>query len=330
MSKGNMLLGHARGKVGDIVFSRANGQQIVRARAEVVRNPQTTAQMVQRIVMLTAVNAYSAMSTIVDHSFEGVKPGQESMSLFISEAVKAMRAKLAESLGNYEEAKSFAPIGSQVFACNEYLVSKGKLPKVELTGAAGGGGQFALTTNTYAGVIAQYGLEKGDQLTFVTVEGTNEQDASFHFARVILSPSDGDLSKAFVADGAIVSPNAMNEGSFTTLEFSANSVDFKLTNKTYLMAAAIIVSRKGANDEWKRSTAYLTVAEDYDLYNMQECLDLLASGAVLSRSPRYLNNANSVVTSTSDNNGGGGSGTGGGGNNDGGADPDPGGSDNND
>ena len=71
MSKGNMLLGHARGKVGSLVFSRANGKQIVRSRAEVVKNPRTEQQMVQRIMLNTIAQAYSQMKAITDHSFQG-------------------------------------------------------------------------------------------------------------------------------------------------------------------------------------------------------------------------------------------------------------------
>jgi hypothetical protein len=51
MAKDNLFLGTARGSVGDIVFSRLDGQQVARVRNRAPRNPQSPAQMVQRIIM---------------------------------------------------------------------------------------------------------------------------------------------------------------------------------------------------------------------------------------------------------------------------------------
>ena len=91
MSKGNMLLGHARGKVGSLVFSRANGKQIVRAKADVVANPQTEAQVIQRIMLNTVAQAYSKMASICDHSFQGVQKGAKSMSYFMKVNLNKLR-----------------------------------------------------------------------------------------------------------------------------------------------------------------------------------------------------------------------------------------------
>lgn len=58
MSKGNMLLGYARGKVGSLVFSRRKGEQITRARNTSPANPRTNAQMAQRMKMYAPVQLY--------------------------------------------------------------------------------------------------------------------------------------------------------------------------------------------------------------------------------------------------------------------------------
>ena len=53
------------------MYKDANGDTVMR---EVVtpKNPKTTKQMIQRILMNTIMQAYSAMKEICDHSFENV------------------------------------------------------------------------------------------------------------------------------------------------------------------------------------------------------------------------------------------------------------------
>ena len=75
MAKGIAINGMLRGKLGGVVYSRVNGEQISRVKAEVVRNPKTTAQMAQRAIFATATQAYSLMKPIVDHSRERVPYG---------------------------------------------------------------------------------------------------------------------------------------------------------------------------------------------------------------------------------------------------------------
>lgn len=86
-----MLLGHARGKVGSVVFSRLNGKQITRALAESVKNPRTDGQNVQRAIFATVNGFASAVRDIVDHSFQSYKEGSVSVNRFVSINVKKLR-----------------------------------------------------------------------------------------------------------------------------------------------------------------------------------------------------------------------------------------------
>lgn len=302
MSKGNMLLGHARGKVGSLVFSRSNGQQVVRARAEVVKNPQTETQMIQRIILNTISQAYSRMSEIVDHSFEGVAPGLASMAYFNSKNMDALRNKIKIALADgqsYDDIVAFSPLNSATFCPNGFLISKGTLPEIVAENV--GGYRAALpgvVGNTYADVIAAYGLERGDQLTFVTINGSYANGTSFHFARVILDPinadmSEADLSVPFISEGAINLPNGRNEGEFNSLEFDTNKVIFSLSQRN-IVGCAIIVSRKNPDGTWKRSRAYINAYDDniIGFYpSLQECLDALVDNGLDALNARYLNNA---------------------------------------
>lgn len=307
-----MLLGHARGKVGDLVFSRSNGQQVVRARAAVVKNPQTQAQMISRIILNTIAQAYSRMSSITDHSFEGIQPGQKSMSFFMTKNLNELRAKVTEAVNNGDDLGtifSFTPINENMLVPNEYLISQGSLPQVPaqvdniyLT--------FDLSENTYAAVLSDYGLQRGDQLTFCTVQGMSLGNLDFHFVRVILDPTNEageplDLSTPFIVDGAINMPSPRNEGSFATITYSdsTHSVDLRPAIQTMAMGG-IIVSRKQTDGSWLRSTASLVISDASTFtgsFSLQYCLDLFEQGGISTPSDRFLNNAGTGRLAGGDN-----------------------------
>lgn len=301
MSKGNMLLGHARGKVGSLVFSRSNGQQIVRARAEQVKNPQTDAQMIQRILLNTISQAYSKLNAIVDHSFEGIPVGQKSMSYFMKRNLDAIRSVLANT-GDLDGTPPYvSPINSNLFALNDYEVAKGTLPDVNPSVMHADGIYIAGAANTYKGVIDAYGLQRGDQLTFLIIETSDYVNSTFKYSRVILDPRNDDgteapLTTPFIADGTISKPSAKNE---------YNGVTFKVENGQMIaqgaldnVAGAMIASRQKTDGSWMRSNSKLVISEDGAIgYSVQDALDAFKSGSLDIVNPRYLNNASKGFSS---------------------------------
>ena len=307
-----MLLGHARGKVGDLVFSRVNGQQVTRARAAVVKNPQTEAQMIQRILLNTIIQAYSRMSEICDHSYEGIPVGQKSMAVFMRKNLNALRSRLAaayEAGHQFDDIYAFSPLGSNVFAMNEYIISSGSLPAVNCTCDALTGGKVAIVAEgaelTYADVIDALGLQRGDQLTFVGQEAWTDSRAAFKFARVILDPHDSEgavlpLDTPFLDGDAINAPSPRNEGEDVSFSYSNGNLLFTFgAGSTF--GAAVIVSRQKADGTWMRSNAAIDLedAMPYGLigaYSLQDALDLFAAGGFDLQSDRYLNNAARRIT----------------------------------
>ena len=298
-----MLLGHARGKVGSLVFSRNNGKQIVRSRAEVVKNPQTEKQMVQRIILNTIAQAYSRMSPITDHSFEGIQTGQASMSFFMHRNMDSLRQKVANEIqagGDFWNVTAFVPVGSNEFAVNDFVIAKGTLPEVKtiMQGIASTKAAVALATNTYQGVLDEYGLNRGDQLTFVCTQGSRPDNTQFYYVRVILDPqnedgSQADLSSPFITQGAINLPNKRNEGLFGSLEYADGKILYGF-NTQLLTSSAVIVSREKTDGTWARSNATLLTSDDRlagFFKSLGECLEMLQSGGVNTLSSRYLNNA---------------------------------------
>lgn len=303
-----MLLGHARGKVGDLVFSRTNGQQVVRARASVVKNPQTEAQMIQRILLNTVIQAYSRMSEICDHSFEGIPVGQQSMGVFMRRNLAQLRQYVADGVNvlgyTFDDLYAFAPLGTNEFTMNPFIISAGSLPSVTITDiSALNGAKVAIVaagaTLTYEDVITSLGLQRGDQLTFISQEAWTDRRAAFNYARVILDPRDANgaalpLTTAFLNGTAINMPNPRNEGADITYAYANGSLTFNRSDNAQF-GAAVIVSRQKSDGSWLRSNTSITlvdgVAQLVNSRSLQECLDLFTAGSIDTVNPLYLNNA---------------------------------------
>ena len=316
MSKVGFWLKGSTGKLaGTTLYKGANGETIQR---EIVSpsNPKTVGQNVQRIVMSTVGAAYAMMKAICDHSFEGVKKGQETMSLFMSENIQKCRAAIEEmqSQGvSFLNMYSFVPVGMKhAFAPNQYLVAMGSLPRVTTTWVEDSESNINYPTiaalankTTYGDVINALGLKRGDQLTFCTIkQGASIQESEFNFARVILDPTDPEtflpltLDTAFLDEnGKVNKPSVRNEGNFSFAAVAAGLrywYEDMYTTEEDAVAGFVIVSRK-EGDTWKRSTTYVSYpGETSGAYNMQECLDMIGNGAqhqIYTGSDQYLNNA---------------------------------------
>lgn len=130
MAKGNLFQGMGRGKVGDVVFSRLNGEQVSRVRNRHPKNPQTNKQLVQRAVMATVMAAYSAGREIFDHSFQGYSVGAGCQRRFLSLNANAMRTQLASEWDTAAAEESLAKVTApkiQTPIPNQYVVSEGSL-----------------------------------------------------------------------------------------------------------------------------------------------------------------------------------------------------------
>lgn len=309
MAKTGFWLRGASGKFAGAALQRgSNGETIIR---EIVApsNPKTQAQMIQRIIMATVGTAYSAMKAITDHSYEGKKKGQETMSAFRSFNLNLLRDKVTAAVEqgiDLYDIYAMSPLGSKLFCLNGYQISRGSLPQVSTSIDSTTNmwyGVMDLAENTYQGVLDAYGLQRGDQLTFVTVEpDRNSRNHTFHFARVILDPmnddgSQAELSQTFIADGRVNKPSKRNEGGFEALMFSDGKVKFRMGQ---VGGCGIIVSRQNVDKSWRRSDCTLTVVvneetgfeEDSNGFSLGECLDKAQSGASINAlSTQYLNGA---------------------------------------
>ena len=301
-----MLLGFARGKVGSLVFSRVNGAQVTRAKADVVRNPKTLAQYIQRIILNTISQAYSNMSAICDHSFQGVQKGQKSMSFFMRQNMDKLRRKVAEAQAaglTTSDIYAFTPLGSNLFLINDYVISSGELPTIEVGFPAAPDMQnysiiSGLSANTYQAVCDALGLQRGDQLTFIQVQGWTPDSLKFNYCRVILDPrnndgSDAPMDSIFILNGEVAFANWRNEGGFNQMEYSDGEIHFKITNRD-VFGSAVIASRQDNEGNWLRSSSVLVShvanAESGWGNSLEEAIEESMYGLSVE-SDRYLNNA---------------------------------------
>lgn len=327
MAKDNLFLGMARGKVGDVVFSRLNGVQVSRARNRAPHNPQSPAQMVQRIIMSTVGKAYSFMQAICNHSFEGFDIGQQSQRKFMEMNVGLLRDKCADVLAypieevvRSSEAFNFSFKNDYNPVANEFMISAGSLPSITLAVAPTGvancvsfdPGEKTSVDLTYADLVALLGVQRGDQLTFIQTshDGTmTTRDTclmtGFRYARVILEPSDGDMTSPFLTGTQINKPNERNEGSFTRLGIlntenlkgllfllkDIEDYDSQVFPDRQLLSSAVILSRQSGG-RWLRSTQFLKLRSTQNVALKASTLGLAyESYRLASASDQYLNQA---------------------------------------
>lgn len=125
-----------RGRLGNDVYNigkdgKGKRQQVVRSLAESVSNPQTLAQMRGRMIMSTIMQASSALSHIVDHSFDGLPTGQPNISEFTRRNYELIKADVAAhpATGNSFSLNAYQEKGVKP---GTWLISKGEAKAVPL------------------------------------------------------------------------------------------------------------------------------------------------------------------------------------------------------
>lgn len=331
MSKGNLFLGFGRGKVGDVVFSHVNGEQVARARNRSPRNPQTPLQLLQRVVMKTASLGFSTLQDICNHSFQGRNGTTENQARFIERNIAIFRNQLAEEINSGDPEtiltsaqSNFSAKGDAMAAMNAYQVSEGSLRPIGLHWVEDAGTSDAnfvllegltgdIRTWTYTQLCNKLNLMQGDQLTLLslfcddTEAGASSTFNGFEYSRFILEPDDGDMSHE-ISD--ITHLNPRNQGIFewgmcqqanNKVALYAMGYDFNsyaAGGSRTLAAQAMIVSRE-VGGVWARSTEFLAIRPDttggvaHLTWDHHEALlsDAIASYMTDTSSLLYLNQA---------------------------------------
>lgn len=291
MSKGNLFMGNASGKLADVVLYRNAGAQVARLRVRNPKNPRTEQQLIQRVIQSTAAKAYSVLQAICNHAFEGKvsKTANQSEFMRLNVARDRYRVSVApmgwRSLSNFNSRDLVEPLA------NNYIVAAGSLPEMQFsydgTDFIIGAGSGLTAGDSYQQVCDKLGLQRGDQITIVAASvEDNAVMTSMETARIILEPKDGDMSTTFLGTaGAINKPNEKNEGNFT-VHIAEGNMDISMSK--YGGAGSIIISRY-ANGKWLRSSARMYVA--YPIQNGPTLGAAVDSWRTAISSDKYLNQA---------------------------------------
>lgn len=286
-------------------------------------NRKTALQILQRILVKVVGIAYGKFKELCGHSFEGVSTGYASMNKFKKVNLKYLReraATLQNSGQSLSQFYQFMPIESERWSPFAAIISQGHLPEVSVSIDAENGHMAYVNapSRTYADFIKAWGLERYDQITFVTVQKRNG-NYEVEYARIVLNPRNADGSGAPMSteivnsDGEFPCSNWKNKLNFSKFEFDTNRFNFVLGRGGDVVAAGIIVSRKDRSGDWFRSNCQLVLNEagfGSDLCSLAKAVELsYVTSDIDMESEFYLNNAGGGGTgSTEDVTPGGGSG----------------------
>ncbi len=301
----------AVGRVGNRTYYQRGGKTIART-ITTPKNPKTEDQSLQRVLLKAVNKSYSKLKEICGHSFEDYDNAFECMNKFKKVNLKYLRehaAALQNSGEGLDGFYQFTPLQSEMWTPFAAIISEGHLPEVRVgIDAVGGHKAYVMTPGrTYADFVTAWNLQRGDLMTFVTVQkcaGKYEVEV----ARLVLDPRNADGSGApmttEIVNSAGVFPcsNRKNQLNFTTFEFDTDHFSFVLGRGGDVVAAGIIVSREDTMGNWLRSNSQLLLNKaglGSDLCSLAKAVAYsYKTPEIDMESEYYLNNADEGGTSS--------------------------------
>ena len=296
MAKSKSFFGLRTGSTKSLTFQVYRGQQVTKDRVYRVSNPRTDSQMVQRALIPIVAASRAALKGLVDHSFEGVAYGDQSLKMFSSLNLKAGALKVA----------SFSPNGYSNPGFANLIVSRGTINE-----------EFAIDANLHGAIasytcsaesmthkaydagapaadllreIAAWSDREGDvnickpgtQLTFLTLiqDGTLDEPkaalSTFGINR-ILFPGNNTLNtqiedvngpwkiKEAVQQNASKFTLTNSQNDEIAVDLGEGILDFTVTpsGSRTVAGMAVIVSRY-VNNQWRRNNSRIELVADPD------------------------------------------------------------------
>ena len=298
MAKSKSFFGLRTGSTKSLTFQVYRGQQITKDRVYRVSNPRTEAQMKQRAIIPIVAASRAALKGLVDHSFEGVNYGNDSLKKF-SEINLSSGALLVES---------YAPNGISNPGFASLTVSKGSLnnggvmvgpdenhsavkytymrsgsPDLKFKAAkAGDSAEAVLRTIAEWGATACEVVAPGNQLTFLTVSlvdyvkvGDNRAPISaFDISRILFPSSENTPAQVKDVNGSWKVQDNVTEGANAVMLTNGSTlVDIAWDKGNSMLTITVtptnhfqptvcggaIIRSAYVNGVWKRSNAKIFV-----------------------------------------------------------------------
>ena len=248
------------GRIGSDVYSlgkdgKGKRQQVVRSLAVEVANPRSQAQMFNRMIMSTVMQAVSSTAKIIDHAFDGLPKGQPSISEFIrlnynlvkADAVAHPASDNTFGLNKYQEK------GMKV---GEWIIASGSAVIPAAVVGSNSEVRIALTadTLTVGGLKAALGLTADGYITVCYLE----EGGSFQFIRFYLSTALADDTA--IAAGNVNSLFTQEGTAQSTVELMGNNIVlFSQGESVNAHCTGVIISDK-ENGQWIHSNCQMKVA----------------------------------------------------------------------
>lgn len=304
MAKSKSFFGLRTGSTKSLTFQVYRGQQITKDRVSRISNPRSEAQMRQRAIIPIVAASRAALKGLVNHSFEGVAYGDQSLKKFSELNLRAGAIEVRSYSPNGVSNPGFATLivakGSLSngfvdvrrnddlsAACFHFPIPNAKTDLAFKKAAVGGDADEVFATIAEWGATEFEIVAPGNQLTFLTVSqvgsiGVGENDAplsEFDINR-ILFPSEGN-TPAQVEDvnGAWKVQSAVAEGANTvtlynkqtmltiTWNKAGKNLVFEVQPTNHLngtVQGGALIRSAYVNGIWKRSNARIIFDDGLD------------------------------------------------------------------
>lgn len=301
MAKSSSFFGLRTGSTKSLTFQVYRGQQVTKDRVSRVSNPRTEAQMKQRAIIPIVAASRAALKGLVDHSFEGINYGNDSLKKFSELNLRAGAL----------DVKSYSPNGFSNPGFASLIVSQGSLSNGDVnivgnedftaveyhikTQATEGPKFKAANTGDSADnvlkTIADWGttncpvVAPGNQLTFLTLSnvgtekiGKNEAALSaFDISRILFPSSENTPAQVDDVNGQWKVKSKVTEGDSTVSLFNKNAVitvDFLASTKEFVITVkptnhldnevpgGALIRSAYVNGAWKRSNGKIVFTRE--------------------------------------------------------------------
>lgn len=271
--------GFLRKSIAGVVYSVSTAsikgikKQVARSKPTSVRNPKTISQIVQRMKVVPAQLFYQAFEKAassvennpLSHSFQGIAYGNKNKLRFMQLAMQG-------------EPKAYVPKGINFPVPGVYQVSEGSLPSLP-SGAADVDSPLIFTVTdaleqATITTLQSYGVQVGDQITFLGLIAEDSGSYKAAFARVIVGV--GNEWEVTNDQDNILSDVSLREGGLY------------LDDSTYA-CGAFIVSRGTSSSTAKRSTAFMTINPNYASLMSPEAYDAAVDSYITGVAYNSLN-----------------------------------------
>ena len=291
MAKSKSFFGLRTGSTKSLTFQVYRGQQITKDRVTRISNPRSEAQMKQRALIPIVAASRAALRGLVDHSFEGVAYGEQSLKMFSSLNLKSGALDVKSYSPNGFTNPGFATLqisaGSLINRISSRGISEDKTKAVvEYSGA--GDLKFPAAAvgddaDAILNAIATWGatnnvaeVSPGNQLTFLTVSnvditmvGNKEAPLSAFDINRVLFPSaettssqDEDVNGPWkvssqVSQGA-TKATLYNKKCTLDISFVGGQLIFEVEPTNNPSGSTVVgigvIRSANVNGTWKRST----------------------------------------------------------------------------